>query len=112
MEREAVVAEYLESGLTQRVFALENGMSVSTLQLWLRQAESDAAARRHRKAGRSQTAPAVSLLEVELDDAPAPSALPAISYEIELGRDVRLRLPQGFGDGEVRRLLALLKETF
>ena len=110
MEREAVVARYGKSGLTQRVFAQEVGIGVSTLQLWLRQAKLEAAAK-HRKASKSQTAQAVSLLEVELADAPARISCGAALYEIELGAEKRLRVPGGFTDDEVRRLLGLLKEV-
>ena len=109
-EAEAILARYWKSGRTQRVFAREAGMSVSTLQYWLRRARS-LTEEEPCKTGNLVAAPAISLLEVELA---GPSPLGARSggdYEIEMSSGVRLRVPGGFGDGEVRRLLALLKEV-
>jgi transposase-like protein len=107
-ERGELVERYVESGLTQRVFALEAGISVSSLQLWLRQASAEMAAPPER-------ARPVSLLEVELDGATR-SALGSggrechRSYEIELPGGVRLRLGADFADAAVSRLLALLSK--
>jgi hypothetical protein len=92
------------------VFAQEAGIGVSTLQLWLRQSRSRARSE-NRQASKRSAAPAVSLLEVELDG-PAPGGLgDEVRYEIDLGRGIRLRLPSGFHETEVRRLLGLLKEV-
>ena len=57
-----MVERYLESGQTQRVYAREAGISVSSLQSWLRQAGEEIQAPAER-------AMPVSLLEVELDRA-------------------------------------------
>jgi transposase-like protein len=109
-ERCELVERYLESGQTQRVFALEAGISVSSLQLWLRQAseEIQPAATRARP---------VSLLEVELDGAAkgaqssgAGGRAGSLAYEIEWPGGVRLRLGSEFEDAAVRRLLALLSK--
>ena len=109
-EADAILARYWESGLTQRVFARQAGMSVSTLQYWLRRARS-LPEEKPRKTGRSAAAPAISLLEVELAGCSPRGARSGGDYEIEMSSGVRLRVPGGFGDGEVRRLLALLKEV-
>jgi hypothetical protein len=54
---------------------------------------------------------AISLLEVELAG-PAPCSVRREGgYEIEFRGGLCLRLPENFGDGEVRRLLSLLKEV-
>jgi transposase-like protein len=107
-ERCEIVERYLESGLTQRVFAREVGISVSSLRFWLRQASEEIRTRAER-------AKPVSLLEVELDRG-ARSGLSGddeerecgMPYEIELPRGVRLRLGPDFADAAVSRLLALL----
>jgi transposase-like protein len=109
-EAEAILARYWKSGRTQRVFAREAGMSVSTLQYWLRRARS-LTEEEPCKAGNAVAAPAISLLEVELAGAPPLGARSGDDYEIEMSSGVRLRVRGGFGDGEVRRLLALLKEV-
>lgn len=111
MEAGVILGRYWKSGLTQRVFARKAGISVSTLQYWLRRAGS-ANKDQPRKAGSSVAAPAISLLGVELAGAlPLGARSAAGAYEIEMSGGVCLRLPGGFADGEVRRLLALLKEV-
>jgi transposase-like protein len=110
VEAQAILARYWKSGLTQRVFARKAGMSVSTLHYWLRRARS-LSEEKPRKTGRSAAAPAISLLEVELAGPLSLGARSGGGYEIEMSPGVRLRVPGGFGDGEVRRLLALLKEV-
>jgi hypothetical protein len=110
VEAEAILARYWKSGLTQRVFAREAGMSVSTLHYWLRRARS-LTEEEPCKTGSLVAAPAISLLEVEIAGPPPLGARSGCGYEIEMSSGVRLRVPGNFGDGEVRRLLALLKEV-
>jgi transposase-like protein len=107
---EVILEEYRNSGLTQRVFAQEAGIGVSTLQLWLRQARLGVGSK-PRQASRPLTASAVCLLEVELGGNTPRSSGDVARYEIELGNGTRLRLPLGFEDAPVRRLLGLLKEV-
>jgi transposase-like protein len=114
-ERAEVVGRYEESERTQRVFAREEGIGVSTLQLWLRQARGDEAGARpsaseaRNGSGRAES---ISLLEVKLEGArSAANGRDAAGYEVELGGGTRLRLGTGFVEEEVRRLLALLKEV-
>jgi hypothetical protein len=110
VEAGVILGRYGKSGLTQRVFARKAGISVSTLQYWLRRAGS-ANKDQPRKASNSVAAPAIALLGVELAGALPLGARSAGAYEIEMSGGVCLRLPGGFADGEVRRLLALLKEV-
>jgi hypothetical protein len=113
VERDVIVEEYWKSGRTQRVFALEAGISVSALQRWLEE-------RRRREGGepgeasRGTGSAGVSLLEVGLigsggGDA-GPKAAEGESYEIIVRSGARLRVPVGFRDESVRRLLRLLEE--
>jgi len=108
-ERGEIVGLYLESGLTQRVFAQEVWIGVSSLQLWLRQASRQVEAAPER-------AEPVSLLEVELErslgraQSRESGELPCrMLYEIELPGGLRLRLGAEFSETAVSRLLALLR---
>lgn len=101
------MVRYLESGLTQRVFAREEGIGVSTLQLWLRQCRTGLG-----EMGRkSDEVRSLSLLEVELADAVPSVTATATRYEVELPSGVRLRVGSAFAEADVRRLLGLLREV-
>ena len=106
-----MVGEYEKSGRTQRVFAREIGIGVSTLQYWLRRK----ARRRPRSARREicssgEASREVSLLEVEVEGLPGVGSVGAERYELEWADGMRLRVPRGFGREELRALLELIKE--
>ena len=108
-DKEQILSRYEASRLSQREFARQQGLGLSTLQLWLRQRRQ---AGRH---GPSSSGTSGPLVEVAL---PAVSSLPWLSsarargplYEIELGEKARLRLSPGFCLRETRALLTLLRE--
>ncbi len=111
---EAVLERYWRSGQTQRVFTEQEGIGVSTLQYWLRQMRSrgEQGFRRRKWSGQSGGASAsapLSLLEVELAGAGRKTSQAA--YEIELPDGTHLRFGAGFDAGEVRQLMALLREV-
>jgi hypothetical protein len=106
-EIEDIVVRYLESGLTQRVFAREEGIGVSTLQLWLRQCRTGSQEMERRADG----VRSLSLLEVELADASRSATATATRYELELPSGARLRVGSDFAEADVRRLLGLLREV-
>jgi len=113
-EAEVVVAEYWQSAITQREFAAQAGIALSTLQYWLRRTRQrrPAAQSDQRNASSRQPATPIPLLEVEL--APGPgrkSGRVGEPYEIVWNSGLRLRLGAEFDDGAVRRLMALLSET-
>ena len=113
-ERDAVVEKYWKSGRTQRVFALEAGMSVSALQRWLEERRRREG-REPGEANRGTDGEGVSLLEVGLVGG-AGGAFDAMAverecYEIMVQNGTRLRVPVGFRDESVRRLLKLLGEV-
>jgi len=108
-EVDGILAAYRQSGLTQRVFARQAGFGVSTLQYWLRQRQSGCRAK-FGKPSPGVKPPGISLLEVELANSAPELRTSAALYEIELPDGIRLRLAGGFVDGEVRRLLNLLRE--
>src|ERR1700739_684882 len=80
-EVRGLLKKYRSSGLTQRVFAREAGIGVSTLQLWLRKTRTRADGT-HAKKSVWRRKPAVEMLEVDLG-----AVLPQSGregYEIEL----------------------------
>jgi len=109
-----VVARYVESGRTQRDFAREEGIGVSTLQLWLREVSANEDGPRG-QGSRLRTGPRkvepLALLEVELEDGRGRCRREAAGYEVALPGGTQLRFGAGFVEAEVRRLLALLKEV-
>ena len=90
-QREEILSAYRRGGLTQRDFALQAGISVSTLQLWLR------------KAAASPSSPAFLQVPNLLA-----SAAPAAMYRLHLGGGMMLEIGSGFGSEELAVLLALL----
>jgi transcriptional regulator with XRE-family HTH domain len=93
-QRELILKDYQESQLTQAEFAERAGISVSTLQLWLR------------KYSASTPPQAQAFVEV-------PNLLGQVStapmYRIELGSGIRLELSWGFKPEELALLLELLR---
>jgi transposase-like protein len=106
LEVEVILGEYARSGLTQRVFAREIGIGVSTLQYWMRRNGQ----RERRETRDGGTLPEVSLLEVDLGGIARGGSAVEERYEIEWGNGTRLRVPRGFGKEELRALVDMVKE--
>ena len=92
-QREKILGDYHRSGLPQRDFALQAGISVSALQLWLR------------KAAAAPGTPPGSFIAVP--NLLAPAAPPAV-YRLHLGGGLMLEIGPGFRSEELAALLALL----
>jgi hypothetical protein len=114
-ERGGVLARYVESGQTQRVFVRKEGIGLSTLQRWLRAAsagEENVQSRGRGPGPHPGEKPALALLEVQWEGGNrAHGGRSSPAYEVELPCGTRLRLGADFVESEVRRLLALLKEV-
>jgi len=110
-EVDGILGRYAESGLTQRVFAREAGIGVSTLQYWLRRRARLGMKGDRCKASGPRALSKVSLLEVELAGEARGEGMVREGYEIEWPGGMRLRLPSGFREEEVRRLLMMIKEV-
>jgi transposase-like protein len=110
LEVEAILGEYAESGLTQRVFAREMGIGVSTLQYWLRRQGRPEPQRERRTTCGGGTSPEVSLIEVDLAGSAGSGGGVEERYEIEWANGTRLRVPRGFGKEELKTLVELVKE--
>ena len=94
MERARIIAEYRNSGLTQRQVAERFGISCGCLSIWLRQARENASG------GSPQ-----GWLEL-----PALPANVAVSYKLQLRGGATLEVPPGFRRQEVFDLLRLLTQ--
>jgi hypothetical protein len=93
VEREQILEDYRRSQLTQKQFATQSGVSVSTLQAWLRKIPSRAAP------------PGPAFLAVPNLLSPAPAA-PA--YRLQWPDGLSLEIGSGFVSGELAALLQLL----
>jgi hypothetical protein len=93
-QREAILTAYRDSQLTQREFASRAGISVSALQLWLRNATPRSSTR------------GTAFVQVPnlLGQAPG-SAM----YRLHLPRGVDLEVSSGFRPEELASLLQLLR---
>lgn len=92
-QRERVLRSYRRSQLTQREFAAQAGIGVSTLLAWLRKESAGAGS------GRSTFMAVPNLLS----GAPAPPA-----YRLQWPGGLSLEVRSGFSTGELAALLQLL----
>ena len=92
-QRQSIVQNYQRSQMTQKEFATQAGISVSTLQAWLRKATV-------RPAASDSVFVAVPNL------LPAPSTGPA--YRLQWPGGLSLEVRSGFSTGELAALLQLL----
>ncbi len=93
-QRQSIVDSYRGGQLSQREFAAQTGIGVSTLQLWLRKFSADAV---------SKSAAFVQVPNL-LAQAPSPAM-----YRLHLGREIDLEVSCGFRTEELASLLRLLR---
>ena len=94
------IAEQFEhSGLTQKQFAQQQGLPLSTVQSWVY---------RRRRQASSSSAPPVRLLPVEVD---APTVSNAGKVEVLTARGVRVSFALGTDVSYVARLVAALERS-
>jgi hypothetical protein len=93
-QREAILRDYRQSQLTQQEFSSKAGLSVSTLQAWLRKIPSRAA----------PIGPAFLAVPNLWSAAPAPPA-----YRLQWPGGLSLEVRAGFVSGELAGLLQLLR---
>lgn len=94
-EREQIVADYQRSQLTQREFARQSGIGLSTLQRWVQQA-----AKPRPPANPAAFVPVANLLAQNNARG---------FYRLLLPDGVIVEVPSGFGAHELQELLAMLK---
>lgn len=88
-----LLAEQESSGLSAARFARERGMSPWLLYKWRRRVREDAGKARSR------------FVEVKVASGSQPSAVIAV----ELASGVRVHVPRGFAEADLRRVLAVLE---
>lgn len=91
-QREKILSGYRRSQLTQRAFAAQAGIGLSTLQLWLR---------------KSAAAPAAPAGFVQVPNLLPQPAAPAV-YRLHLQNGIIVEIGSGFERTEVAALLQLL----
>ena len=106
-EREEILAEYVESGLSQVEFCLERGISVGTMGYWLRKA-------REFEEGVEEPAASGGFVEVQVTGGgmtpfPVAGMLETARYEVVLRDGKRLVIGTGFKTSEVAALLDVLE---
>jgi transposase-like protein len=103
IEGEELIAEYVESGMTQCEFCELEGISVGTLAYWLRKVGNT---------GMDEGAGRASLVEVQLINDGEPRVANEYErpgYEIILSGERCLRIPPGFDADEVAVLITVLE---
>jgi len=90
-----LLRDYQRSGLTQRQFAAQNGLPISTFTHWLRRARAGDFDR-----------PQAQWIEARLPAAPEPATDPG-RFLLEFGPDLRLHLP---GDVQPDLIVQLLRQ--
>ncbi len=106
VEREAILAEFRESGVTQGEFCLERGIGLSTFQYWVRKAREAAQS--------SETQRQAAFVEVKIAKGSTALALPRVKgeraeYDVVLRSGQRLVVRSGFEPEEVAALVDLLE---
>ena len=94
-QREQILNDYRSTQLSQREFARQTGIAVSTLQLWLRKA-----------AVRPSLAPGAGFVEVPN---PLARASSAAAYRLHLAGGLELEIASGFRPAELAGLLRVLR---
>lgn len=102
-EWKQLVADYEESGLQQKEFALKHDVSLGTLQYWLYKKSKKRGTRPSDLAAESARA----FLPLDVVASPAPQAREGF-FEVAVPRGLLLRFPVGTEPGYVAQLLGAL----
>lgn len=102
-ERQAIVTEYQTTSMSQKVLAAKHGISITTIQNWLRS---------YREAQVNDTDP--KLIPVRITDSQTSiksNRILQTGFKITLKSSRQLRFSSGFDPAEVRMLIKILEET-
>ena len=102
------VERWVDSGLTAKEFAAEAGVNPRSLVFWKWQLKRDARVATTGGDARPKVArrrPTAKLPLIELR-----TSISETRIELELGADLRLRIPAGFDAESLQRLLAVLEK--
>jgi hypothetical protein len=97
-----LVGEYRACGLSLAAFARLKGVCLVTVTRWLRLAAGE---------GRTQETLGHRLVPVRVTEAVHPRWGAAPAFELTLSGGQRLSIPPDFEEADLRRLIAVLKET-
>jgi len=103
VEMQDLITRWEASGLTQRVFAEQEGVAYSAFQYWRRQLRRP---RRVKKLVGERAAP-LQLTPVRIIP-DAPRAAPSASFELRTPSGLAVSVPVGFDEHELVRLLGAL----
>jgi hypothetical protein len=103
------VARWEESGLTARAFAEEGGLSAQTLSYWKWKLKRDERARSEEPAASKRRTALASSTKRMFVEVSAPAARPTGALEIVLRDDVTVRVPVGFDEDTLARVLRLVR---
>lgn len=96
-----VLADQASSGLSVAEYAVEIGVTASTLYGWRRRLKD-------REAGAGRPASPFGLVEVEVSDG-RDEGETAASLAVRLGGNRRVEVPRGFDAADLRRLVTVLE---
>jgi len=107
-ERVAQVRAWTASGLSAAEFAPQVGVAPSTLAWWRWKLRRERAGRSGRRQARGKAKAALAFVEITPE--PAAAAGPGVPLELQLA-DVTLRIPEGFEERTLARLLQVLRSA-
>jgi transposase len=106
-ERLAQVRAWTASGLSAARFAPQVGVSPSTLTWWRWKLRREGAERTRRRRARREAKPPLAFVEI-VPEAEAEGPGPSVPLELQLA-DVTLRIPEGFEERTLVRVLGVLR---
>jgi len=103
-----LVAAFERSGLNRTEYCRQHGLSLSSLKRYSKRMGDESRGSSDRRAC---TAPAVSLIPVEVVDRPAAQEASQTALFVELSYGRRIGVGTGFDGATLRRLIAVLGEV-
>lgn len=107
VERVAQVQAWTASGLSAAEFAAQLGVSPSTLAWWRWKLRREGTERARRRRARREAKPPLAFVEI-VPEAAVESPGPRAPLELQLA-DVTLRIPDGFEERTLARVLQVLR---
>jgi transposase len=103
------VARWEESGLTARAFAEEAGLSAQTLSYWKWKLKRDEGARSEKPAASQRRTALARSTEPMFVEVTTPAARASGALEIVVRDEVAVRVPVGFDEDTLARVLRLVR---
>jgi transposase-like protein len=103
-----IAAAYQQSGLNRSEYCRQHGLSLASLKRYLKSTRDGLS---DQSVGALCSAPAVSLIPVEVVDRPAAREASQTALYVELGGGLRIGVGAGFDAVTLRRLVVALGEV-